>query len=322
MNASASSRKQAVHRRAVAILSWGELMIVPPLGQRLRRKEWDFYGVTTRDHYVAIVIAHAGYVGVVAAQWIDLAAGRVVVERAGVTPLGLGVHLGNASGAGAIRYGFRSTRLAIDTHADGTRRIDGAWGDLAIELELGPAIGVENVASLAGGRGVYHNHKIPALPARGTIALGARRVALEDAFATLDWGRGVWPYRTSWRWAAAQGRLRDGRTIGLTLGDVSADPGEPREDAVIVGGALTKLAPVRFDFDHADAMRPWRFTNERIDLTLAPRVDNGRRANLGVASARLLQAIGTISGTVRTDAGETITVDAIPGWAEELHARW
>jgi hypothetical protein len=297
-------------------------MIAPVLGRRLRRKEWDFYGVTTRDHYVGVVIANVGYVGIVAAQWIDLAAGRVVVERAHVTPFGLGVRLGATSGAGAIRYGFRSTRLAIDTRADGTRTIAGAWRDLAIELELGAAIGVENVAKLGGGRGVYHNHKIPALPARGSITLGGRRVALDDAFATLDWGRGVWPYRTSWRWAAAQGTLRDGRTIGLTLGDVSADRGEPREDAVIVGGALTKLAPVRFDFDRADAMKPWRFTNDRIDLVLAPRFDNGRRANLGVASANLQQAIGTIAGTVRTDAGETIDVGAIPAWAEELHARW
>ncbi|HTJ42706.1 MAG TPA: DUF2804 domain-containing protein, partial [Kofleriaceae bacterium] len=236
-------------------------MIVPPLGRRLRRKEWDFYGVTTRDHYVGIVIAHAGYLGVVAAQWIDLATARVVAERASVTPFGAGVRLGDRSDEGDVRYSFRSTSLAIE-HDGPRRRVGGAWGDLTIELELGYAPGVEVVAPLDGGRGVYHNHKIPALPARGSIQLGARTETI-DGFATLDWGRGIWPYRTSWRWAAAQGRLADGRAIGLTLGDVSADPGAPREDALFVDNVLTKLAPIDFTFDRGSALQPWRFRNDR-----------------------------------------------------------
>ena len=296
-------------------------MIVPPLGRRLRRKEWDFYGVTTRDHYVGIVIAHAGYLGVVAVQWIDLAAKALVVERASVTPFGLGVRLPERSDEGDVRYTFRSTSLAIDH--DGPRRsLRGAWGDLRIELELGHAPGIEVVAPLDGGRGVYHNHKIPALPARGEIALGAQRLELDDAFATLDWGRGVWPYRTSWRWAAAQGRLADGRAIGLTLGDVSADPGAPREDALFVDNVLTKLAQIDFAFDRGSALQPWRFTNDRIDLVLTPRYDNSRDLDLLVAQTHLAQALGTISGTVRTHSNEVITLGGIPAWAEEHLARW
>src|SRR2546430_17485172 len=100
-------------------------------GRRLRRKEWDFYGVTTRDHYVGIVIAHAGFVGIVAAQWIDLAARRVVVERASVTPLGLGVAMPASSEAGDLRYGFRSTQVEVAHLGGGAPAIHARWGDLA-----------------------------------------------------------------------------------------------------------------------------------------------------------------------------------------------
>ena len=58
-------------------------------------------------------------------------------------------------------------------------------------------------------------------PATGAIRVDDRTYDVgpdTDAFGCLDYGRGVWPYRTVWNWASASGR-RDGRTIGLQLGD-------------------------------------------------------------------------------------------------------
>jgi hypothetical protein len=291
------------------------------VGRRLRRKEWDFYGVTTREHFLGLVIADVGYLGLAAAQWIDLAGRRHAVERASVTPLGWGAALPASSEDGDARYRFRSTHVEVVRNPDGSRRVHGAWPELTVELELAPAQGVAVAAPLGGGRGFYYNHKVPAIPARGAITLAGRRVELDDAFATLDWGRGVWPYHTSWRWAVAQGRLADGRAIGLTLGDVSADAGAAREDAAIVGGALHKLAPVEIEFDREHPLRPWRVRGPGVDLTLEPRVDNGRRVQLGIASSQLASAIGFFYGTI-TAGAETIALRGVPGWAEEHRARW
>jgi hypothetical protein len=286
------------------------------IGRRLRRKEWDFYGVTTRDHYVAIVVAHAGVIGLAAIQWIDLAARTRVIERVALVPLGRGLDMPASSERGDLRFERHGARVAITHTGGGARHVRVDWRNIIeIELALAPAQGIAVVAPL-GGRGFYYNHKIPAMLARGSITHGGATVRL-DGFATLDWGRGVWPYRTSWRWAAAQGRLADGRRVGFTLGDVSADAGAAREDMIVVDGVLTKLAPVRIDLDRRDAMRPWRITGERVDLTLAPRFDNGRRVPLGIASTHLRQAIGTYRGTI---AG--VAIDALPGWAEDLRARW
>jgi hypothetical protein len=288
-----------------------------PAAVRGRLKQWDFYGLSAPGVFVGLVVARVGRVGLAAIQWIDLATGAKVIERARV--LGR-AQLPATSERGDTRYEFRSTHVEVRRGADGSRAIDAHFGDLELHAVLAPAQGIAVMTPLGGGRGFYYNHKIPALPARGSIARDGTRATL-DGFATLDWGRGVWPYRTSWRWAVAHGRLADGRAIGFTLGDVSADPGAPREDAMILDGELVKLDAVTFSFDRAHPMRPWRVRSAQLDLELAPRVDNSRTIQLVLASSKLVSAIGAWRGTVRT-ARETIAIDQLAGWAEEHLARW
>lgn len=64
----------------------------------------------------------------------------------------------------------------------------------------------------------YYNTKINLLRLTGTFSLGALTYEFnENAYAVLDWGRGVWTYNNTWYWASMSGEYK-GHQIGFNLG--------------------------------------------------------------------------------------------------------
>lgn len=165
------------------------------------------------------------------------------------------------------------------------------------------------------------------LPTTGTVTLGGATFAFErgKALACLDYGRGVWPYASTWNWASCSG-AQDGRTIGFNLGAGWTDGTGMTENAVLVGGRISKIhEDVSFVYDRADIMKPWTIrarASRRIDLTFRPFFKRVARTNMVVVRSEMHQLIGRFSGTVVTDEGEAVLVEDLIGWAEEHTARW
>lgn len=183
------------------------------------------------------------------------------------------------------------------------------------------------IATPIGARGFYYNEKTCALPAEGRVDLGGARIrfAPADAFGTLDWGRGLWPYRTFGLWASGAGRLADGWAIGINLGCGFGDPSAATENCFFLDGRLHKLEDVRFEYDPARWREPWRFraSDGRLDLVLdATLYQMEKRLDALVIASRLHEITGTFRGSVVTDAGERLAVAGAIGWAEEHVARW
>jgi hypothetical protein len=229
--------------------------------------------------------------------------------------------------------------VEVRYRVDGGRRaIDVAWprfrGGEALDARLVATAspGQESlfVATPIGARGYFYERKLPGLTTTGAVAIGAERVDLgaEGALTTLDWGRGIWPYRTFWIWAAGAGRLASGQRFGLNLGVITGDPGAATENAVFVDGRLVKLGRVDFERDRDDSRRPWRLraADGRLDLVLEPTLYTTRqRLNAGVIASDLFQTTGAFRGHVIVDEGERLDLDEgsrVLGWAEEHHARW
>jgi hypothetical protein len=155
-----------------------------------------------------------------------------------------------------------------------------------------------------------------------TRTIGADR----PAWATLDVGRGRWPYRVTWNWAGGAGTTTDGHTIGVQLGSKWTDGTGSTENGIIVDGRLTKLGEElvwAYDIDHP--LEPWhvRSANGDLDLTLTPCWDLPSDTNLGVFSNTGHQVFGSWTGTVPRDDGDPLTLtDDVIGFAEEISWRW
>jgi hypothetical protein len=99
------------------------------------------------------------------------------------------------------------------------------------------------------------------LPATGEVIVGGRHVTFDDAYATLDHGRGKWPYSVTWNWGAGSGRVGD-RVIGIQVGGAWTDGTGSTENAVCVDGRIHHLPDdLRWEYDPGDWMRPWRITD-------------------------------------------------------------
>jgi hypothetical protein len=145
-----------------------------------------------------------------------------------------------------------------------------------------------------------------------------------SAFACLDFGRGIWPYRTVWNWAAFSGRS-GADVVGLNMGDKWTDGTGMNENGILLNGRHFKVFDdIIFEYDDRDFMSPWRMrseSSEAVRLEFTPFYDKISSANLLVIRSKCHQLFGHYSGTLQAD-GRTIPINGILGWAEEQRARW
>ena len=167
------------------------------------------------------------------------------------------------------------------------------------------------------------------LPVTGTIVARRRdrsgSTRKDRAFACLDFGRGVWKYRTAWNWGSASTTLPDGRALGLQLGAKWTDGTGMTENALFLDGRISKLSEdIPFVYDERDFMKPWRIRSKskRVDLRFTPFHERVAKAKTGLLSSEVHQMFGYYDGTVVVDGGERIAVDHVFGWIEEHKARW
>lgn len=308
--------------------------------QRLRVKRWDYYAIFTPQRFFSATISDLGYAGNIFVYTLDFASGELYEEGI-VAPLGRGVSLPRNSQDGASLYSGKAARLSFQVEA-AARCLSIDWPGFhagrgvqaEIRLDCPPEHESLNIVIPIAGppgqpeqaRRFYYNRKINCLPASGWITYAGQREELrpETCSGSLDWGRGVWEYQSYWNWASASGILSEGRRLGLNLGCGFGDLSRAGENALILDGRIHKLEAVRFDYSSGEYMRPWTFSDaeDRLKLTFTPFKERLARINLGLVFSEVHQMFGRYHGAVVTDAGETIPVRDLVGFAEEHHARW
>jgi hypothetical protein len=278
-----------------------------------------------------------GYAGNLFVYTLDFATGDLHEEGL-VIPLGRGVRLPRNSTEGIshfedARNGVVHNRLHFEVTPEG-RRVSVAWPGFHsgqglqadFLLRCPPEHESMTIVIPIGQQRFYYNRKINAMPAEGTLQIGATCETLRptETLGSLDWGRGVWDYQSYWNWASASGFLPDGRTVGLNLGGGFGDLSAAGENALIVNGRIHKLEQVRFDYVSGDYMKPWKFTDAsgRLDLDFVPFKDRTARTDLAVIHSEVHQMFGRYSGQAVTDSGEVLRIENLIGFAEEHHARW
>lgn len=301
-----------------------------------RNKRWEYWNVITPQHILAVTVSHVDYLALHAVWLLDRSSGEVI-SRDAIIPLGLGATLPGSLGAGPASGRGPGLQLQIEELPGGAgTRLVGAIPRLAFDLVAErpaghQAMGVVVPWRRSTRRGTRHATKIPrfqytvkdvARPAHGALVIDGVRHPVQAAWAVLDHGRGRWPYRVRWNWAAGSGTV-EGRRIGLQLGAKWTDGSGATENALVVDGQLSKISEeLRWDYDPADWMRPWRITGQRADLTLTPFHRKHGSTQALVIASRTDQLFGTWSGWVLDDLGERISVDGIEGFAEDVTNRW
>jgi len=299
--------------------------------QRLRIKRWDYYGLTTPSHYFSVTLADLGYAGQAFIYLLDFHSGWYHEETL-TLPFSRGIQLPRNSERGESCFDDGKHRLSFRADTD-ARVVSVAWPGfhgrgLAAELRLAlpPEHESMTIVIPIAGKRFYHNRKVNCIPAEGWMTYGEERYPVQPAesLGNLDWGRGVWPYRSFWVWASASGRAADGRSLGLNLGFGFGDTSAATENALILDGRVHKLAQVDFTYDPRDFRKPWKMASPdgRVQLEFVPFLERVAAANLLLITSEVHQLFGRYHGTVLADDGEQIRLEGLVGFAEEHHARW
>jgi hypothetical protein len=296
-----------------------------------RKKRWDYWCVTSRESILSLTYTSLDFIGIADVWFLDLAT-KQLTQRSMVSPFAAGFSFPETVNGGDMHFDLLGLKLDLLAEGDGTRlRVKFGSGAKALEADLFVALppGHETLNVLVpwSEKLFQFTSKHTARPANGTVRLGERTYvfgAHNAAFGTLDFGRGIWPYDTTWNWAAASG-VQGGRTLGINLGGKWTDRTGATENGLCVDGRLHKLdEDLEWSYDRRNWMKPWRIRapSGRVDLAFTPFFQKQGALNLGVIATELHAMFGHFEGTVVTDGGERLAVGQLLGWAEEHHARW
>ena len=304
---------------------------------RARIKEWDYYAVVTDRFALALTIDHNGYMTMDSISLLDF------VKKSQETRSVIGLpflskrELPSTSVKGDVRVAGKGYMLSFEN--DGlSRHLTGymnrfAGGEtISFDLHLtdAPKESMVIVTPFKGHpEAFYYNQKINCMRTEGVIRLGSTeyRCSPEEAFAVLDWGRGVWTYDNTWYWGSASG-LADGVPFGFNIGYGFGDTSAASENVLFHDGKIHKLSRVTFEIPQKDGrddyLSPWRFTSDdgRFEMAFEPIIDRSARISLGVICSDQHQVFGRFSGTAVLDGGQEVRIDGMTGFAEKVRNKW
>lgn len=294
------------------------------VGRWGRMKRWEYWGVITPTHVVAITVSSLEYAAV-HEVWVLDRTTETEMDQTALVPLAGGVELPVTLGEGSAHARTKHLDVAIDETADGTRlraRTDRVHVDLvARRPEDHECLAV--VVPWSATRFQY-TVKDVARPAGGRLTVDGRshQVSALDSWAVLDHGRGRWPYRITWNWGAGSGRV-DGQVVGLQVGGQWTVGTGSTENALLVDGRIHKISEeLTWQYDVDNPRGLWRVSGERVQATLRPWHVRTARTQALVVASQTAQAFGDWSGWALDDAGRRISLDGLVGWAEEARQRW
>jgi hypothetical protein len=309
----------------------------------MRVKRWQYFGITTPTHFFSFTLSNVGYLAPVFAYMLDFRTCKYCEETINV-PFGKGVVLPRNSTEGDCHYKKGDMHMHFYINNDNMRQLDVEWPKFgaaslkaSISLELAPGHeSVVNVFPFKNKR-FFYTRKVNCMQAQGSVEYGwdidevsgeikphVYSIDPQCSLGNLDWGDGVWPYRSFWIWASFSQYLSDGRTLGLNLGGgIGNDPGVT-DNAFILNGRVNKLGKVDFKYDTSDFKKPWQMKSDdgRLELEFVPFFERLARTNAVVLASEVHQMFGRYSGKLVMDDEEKIEIDGLIGWAEEHHAKW
>ena len=291
-----------------------------------RNKRFEYWCISTPDVIVAVNVSHSDYRVTLATFFLDLRTMEAFPQaeihwmpRDKVTPMPDAPWGGPVIGTGTrMKIEMLPTGAGINLRARTPR--------MHVDLQVVRPEGHESMGVLVpwSDKVFQYTCKDNCLPVSGTVVVDGVEHVIDPAtaYATLDHGRGRWPYSIVWNWASGSGRSR-GREIGLQFGGKWTDGTPSTENAIRIDGRVDKIGQeLEWIYDRSDWLKPWAIRGERVDLTFTPVYDRYSSFDRVIVLSREHQCFGYFDGRVTDEAGAEIPVERILGWAEEVHRRW
>ncbi len=296
----------------------------------LTEKRWQFIGVFSPEYIVGLAVVDVGYLGM---GWMYLYDRKTkeLIEWEAKSPLGTHVLAERDPKRGCWSLHKKDQHLEIRADAEKLSRtveIDLRRKGKHIKGRFELVDGGQSALAYLGGMAADRfnlTYKTAGLLTSGKLTLNDQPIDFprDTTRGLVDWTWGCPARETYWNWSACTGLLSDGRTIGWNLA-TGINEGKNVENAFWVDGELEALGSVRFDYDPKNMMEPWEIKDEheRVSLRFQPEGMRSENINALVIKSRFFQPFGVYQGTITRENGEVLSIDNLPGVAEEHFALW
>lgn len=308
------------------------------VAHKSRLKEWDYYLIYNKEHAVALTVGRSNSLLLLSASFINLKDKSSITKTAVRFVPKKKLTMPESSKAGDIHYQDSNTEITFIHQGENrklTFRMINFKGkeDINVDMTLYPEPKDSMVIATPFKEKetyFYYNQKIIGMLASGRVILGKETFDFLpcSSFALLDWGRGCWPYHTTWYWGAAQGMIGQD-LFGFNLGYGFGDTSRATENMLFMNGIASKLEDVTFHIPQNkkkqdDYMKPWKITSSdgRIQLTFEPILDRNAKLSLLLFSTDQHQVFGKFSGAAILDDGTIVFLQDFLGFAERVENRW
>jgi len=222
-----------------------------------------------------------------------------------------------------VSCGFKDKKLTISISDD---KLSARAKNLSLDISFDPShTSPLRICTKAGYRGWVYTQKTSPIILSGKMTYNDKNINLSspDYMGLMDWTAGYMRRETFWNWAASASSLSDGRSFGLNL-SCGVNETSFTENAFWIDGKMTKIDTVLFSFNPDNFYDTWQIqsADEKIDLTFKAQNHREEKVNVGLIASNFTQLIGLFNGSLRTDDGDSITLENCPGWAEDHYAKW
>ena len=301
-------------------------------------KEWDYYLIYNEECVIALTVAKSITFVLVNASLIDLKSKKQIIKNTVGIKSEKAFSMPESSEVGDIYFEDAATKVAF-LHQGCNRQLKFYSNsflekeDLDIEFELSPEPKDSMVIATPFKEKktlFYYNQKIIGMRASGKVTVGKKTYQFLpcNSYAILDWGRGCWPYHTTWYWSAAQSMIGND-LFGFNLGYGFGDTSKATENMLFMNGIASKLEKVTFHIPQNKKkeyqyLEPWHITSSdgRLEMIFEPILDRSANLSILVFSTNQHQVFGRFSGAAILDDGTIVFVQDLLGFAERVENRW
>ncbi len=300
----------------------------------MRIKEWDYYYVGNHKHGLALTVADNSYMWLVSITAFNFELKKEHTKSLmGFFPMKR-IGMPNTSRVGNVVFqkkGFsfefliENDKRHLKVFMEKFKDNQSLTADVILTEKENTSLVIATPFDKPGH--FYYNHKINLMETVGGYTIGQDTYPLQDAFGTLDWGRGVWTYKNTWYWSSASGTCKEKR-IGFNLGYGFGDTSKASENMFYYDGNCYKFEDITFNIpkknDQYDYLSPWTFTSKSgdIDLVFHPILDRQSASNVVIIKSIQHQVFGKFSGYFRLPDGKKIEFHDLMGFAERVINHW
>lgn len=308
------------------------------VAKKSRLKEWDYYLIINKEYALALTVAKSLNLVLINVTLIHLKSKTIKAKTSVKITSARSFRMPESSCRGDviikkknINLAFRledNIRILLLNHKDFRGQSD---LDLSLVLYNEPKDSmVIGTPFKEDKRDFYYNRKIVGMRVSGYVRYQNHTELFSpvSSFGILDWGRGVWPYKTTWYWSAGQSMI-NGRIFGFNLGYGFGDTSTATENMLFYDGIAHKLTDVTFHIPKDkkagyDYLKPWTITSSdhRIEMIFVPMLDRSTNLSAVVLSTNQHQVFGYFSGTAILDDGTMLHIKDLLGFAERVVNRW